>query len=278
MTTVADTPDEAFGPDWARLDDRWVLVTGAARGLGRAIALGAARFGANIVAIDRDEVGVISLRGVIESLGATCLTGVCDVRDSDAVDEVLADTMARIDGLDVLVNNAGGGFWAPFLDVTARGEAALIAENFTQVTHMIRSCVPYLVEGGSIVSVTSIEGHRAGPGFAIYSAMKAAVENLTRTLALELADRRIRVNAVAPDMIPTPGDDALAEAAGALVDDNYDSQPWPETGTPDDAAGAVIFLASDMSRFITGSTIHLDGGTYAASGWKRRRSDGAWLL
>lgn len=108
--------------------------------------------------------------------------------------------------------------------------------------------------------------------------MKAAVENLTRTLALELADRRIRVNAVAPDMIPTPGDDALAEAAGALVDDNYDSQPWPETGTPDDAAGAVIFLASDMSRFITGSTIHLDGGTYAASGWKRRRSDGAWLL
>lgn len=106
---------------------------------------------------------------------------------------------------------------------------------------MIRSCVPYLVEGGSIVSVTSIEGHRAGPGFAIYSAMKAAVENLTRTLALELADRRIRVNAVAPDMIPTPGDDALAEAAGALVDDNYDSQPWPETGTPDDAAGAVIF-------------------------------------
>ena len=175
MTAVADTPDEAFGPDWARLDDRWVLVTGAARGLGRAIALGAARFGANIVAIDRDEVGVISLRGVIESLGATCLTGVCNVRDSDAVDEVLADTMARIDGLDVLVNNAGGGFWAPFLDVTARGEAALIAENFTQVTHMIRSCVPYLVEGGSIVSVTSIEGHRAGPGFAIYSAMKAAV-------------------------------------------------------------------------------------------------------
>jgi len=158
------------------------------------------------------------------------------------------------------------------------GEAALIAENFTQVTHLIRAVVPHMTGGGAIVSVTSIEGHRAGPGFALYSAMKAAVENLTRSLALELAERRIRVNAVAPDMIPTPGDDALAEAAGAMADDAYDAHPWPDAGTPDDAAAAVIFLASDMSRFITGSTIHLDGGTYAASGWKRRRSDGAWLL
>ncbi|MEZ5372395.1 MAG: SDR family oxidoreductase [Microthrixaceae bacterium] len=278
MTAILDEPDEAFGPEWARLDDRWVLVTGAARGLGRAIALGAARFGANVVAIDRDELGVTSLRDGVESLGRSCLTGVCDVRNRDAVDAVLEEAMARTDGLDVLVNNAGGGFFAPFLDVSPGGEAALIAENFTQVTHLIRSCVPHLVPGGSIVSVTSIEGHRAGPGFAIYSAMKAAVENLTRTLALELADRRIRVNAVAPDMIPTPGDDALADEAGALADDNYSPHPWPDSGTPDDAAAAVIFLASDMARFITGSTIHLDGGTSAAAGWRRRRSDGAWLL
>ncbi|MEZ5382932.1 MAG: SDR family oxidoreductase [Microthrixaceae bacterium] len=278
MTALLDEPEGRFGPDWARLDERWVLVTGAARGLGRAISVGAARFGADIVAFDRDEVGLTGLRDEVESLGRTCVTGVCDVRDSQTVDALLADAMERTEGLDVLVNNAGGGFWAPFLEVTPGGEAALIAENFTQVTHLIRRCVPHLVPGGSIISVTSVEGHRAGPGFAIYSAMKAAVENLTRTLALELADRRIRVNAVAPDMIPTPGDEALAETAGALADDRYASQPWPDSGTPEDAAAAVVFLASDMARFITGATIHLDGGTLAASGWKRRRSDGSWLL
>ena len=271
-------PDEAIGPAWASLEDRWVVVTGAARGLGRAIALGVARFGADVIAIDRDEVGLAGLRDGVEAFGRSCLTGVCDVRDAAAVDAVLAEAVERSGRIDVLVNNAGGGFLAPFLDVSPGGEAALIAENFTQVTHLIRAVVPHMTGGGAIVSVTSIEGHRAGPGFALYSAMKAAVENLTRSLALELAERRIRVNAVAPDMIPTPGDDALAEAAGAMADDAYDAHPWPDAGTPDDAAAAVIFLASDMSRFITGSTIHLDGGTYAASGWKRRRSDGAWLL
>ena len=103
------------------------------------------------------------------------------------------------------MNNAGGGFHAAFLDVSPKGQTALVNENFTQVTSFIRGTVPLMTDGGSIVNITSIEGHRAGPGFGVYSAMKAAVENLSKTLALELSDRRIRVNCVAPDMIPTPG-------------------------------------------------------------------------
>jgi len=110
--------------------------------------------------------------------------------------------------------------------------------------------------------VTSIEAFRAAPGFAIYSAMKAAVENLTKSLALELADRNIRVNCIAPDMLPTPG---IGDLPG-------DRTPLPGPGQPDDAAGAVLYLASDLSRFVTGTTLHVDGGNHAAGGWRRTLS------
>jgi NAD(P)-dependent dehydrogenase (short-subunit alcohol dehydrogenase family) len=120
--------------------------------------------------------------------------------------------------------------------------------------------------GGSIVNVTSIEAHRAAPGYAVYSAMKAALVNLTQTLALELGDRRIRVNCIAPDVIPTPG----------IGGDIPVKTPLPYAGTVDDVAAAVVYLASDWSRFVTGSTIHVDGGNLAAGGWGRGPGDG-WV-
>ncbi len=118
----------------------------------------------------------------------------------------------------------------------------------------------------SIVNITSIEAHRAGPGFAIYSAMKAAQVSLTKSLALELGDRHIRVNCVAPDVIPTPG----------IGGDLPVKTPLPFAGHVDDVAGAVIFLASDLGRFVTGTTIHVDGGNLAAGGWGRA-ADGSWV-
>ena len=177
----------------------------------------------------------------------------------------------------MLVNNAGGTFFSAFLDVSSRGEAALIAENFTQVTHFIRRSVPLMGErGGSIVNVTSIEGHRAGPGFAVYSAMKAALANLTKSLALELAERRIRVNCIAPDMIPTPGDAGLSIEAAAAERD-WSKTVLPDMGHPDDCAAAVVYLAGDFSRFVTGTTLHPDSGNLASGGWKRL-PDGRFTL
>jgi NAD(P)-dependent dehydrogenase (short-subunit alcohol dehydrogenase family) len=207
------------------------------------------------------------------------VTSELDVRDADAVDNFLADVEAEFGFVDILVNNAGGTFFSPFLDVSARGEAALIAENFTQVTHFIRRCVPLMGErGGSIVNVTSIEGHRAGPGFAVYSAMKAALENLTKSLALEFAERRIRVNCIAPDMIPTPGDEGLSiDAAIAANEGNWSHQILPDLGSPDDCAAAVVYLASDFSRFVTGTSLHPDSGNLASGGWKRL-PDGTYTL
>jgi NAD(P)-dependent dehydrogenase (short-subunit alcohol dehydrogenase family) len=184
---------------------------------------------------------------------------------------VVASTYGRI---DVLVNNAGGGFYASFLDVNAKGQRALVDENFTSVTHFVRGCVPHMRDGGSIVNVTSIEAHRAAPGFGVYAAMKAAVESLTKTLALELAPRRIRVNAIAPDAIPTPGDEANADAVSSSRDDYARKVPlgW---GDVDDCAGPIVFLASELSRFMTGTVLHVDGGSHAASGWTRR-DDGTY--
>lgn len=268
-----------LAPGDALLTDRIAVVTGAAQGIGRATALGLARFGAHVAICDRKAEGLASTASDIEREGRQVLTAELDVREPEAVDGFLEQVEGTFGHVDVLVNNAGGGFWAPFLDVAPKGQDALIRENFTSVAHLIRGVVPLMGgRGGSIVNVTSVEAHRAGPGFGIYSAMKAAVENLTKTLALELADRRIRVNCVAPDMMPTPGDDQLGEDSGALAERAWDPKAWPDDGDADDCAAAIVFLAGDMARFVTGSTVHVDGGTFAAGGWKRRHVDGSWVL
>ena len=127
----------------------------------------------------------------------------------------------------------------------------------------------------AIVNVTSIEAHRAAPGFGVYAAMKAAVTSLTKTLALELAPRRIRVNAIAPDAIRTPGDSGLAEFATQGDPLSYGTKVPLDWGDADDCAGAVVYLASNLARWVTGTVLHVDGGAHASSGWVRR-ADGTY--
>jgi NAD(P)-dependent dehydrogenase (short-subunit alcohol dehydrogenase family) len=247
-------------PSRALLSDRVAVVTGAAVGIGAAVALAFARFGAQLALCDRDAENLDGTARAARGLGRRALTAVLDVRDAQAVTGFLARVGEEFGRVDVLVNNAGGTFEAEFLDVRARGEEALVRENFSSVASFIRESVPRMPErGGSIVNVTSIEAHRAAPGYAIYSAMKAAVEALTRSLAVELGARGIRVNCIAPDRIQTPG---VGELIGPPT-------PLGRDGEPDDVAGAALFLASDLSAFVTGSTLHVDGGGLAAGGWRR---------
>jgi NAD(P)-dependent dehydrogenase (short-subunit alcohol dehydrogenase family) len=247
-------------PDTVLLTGRAAVVTGAARGIGAAIAVAFARFGADVALCDRDGEGLAAVAAEIEAAGRRAGVAVLDVRDGDAV----RGWIETLDGVDILVNNAGGGFEAPFLEVNDKGQDALVRENFTSVTNFVRACVPVMRDGGSIINITSIEAHRAAPGFAVYSAMKAAVANLTETLALELGDRRIRVNCIAPDVIPTPG-----------IGDIPVKTPLPYAGHVDDVAGAAVFLASELARFVTGTTVHVDGGNLAAGGWGRL-AGGGW--
>jgi NAD(P)-dependent dehydrogenase (short-subunit alcohol dehydrogenase family) len=251
----------SLGPEHVLLTDRVALVTGAAQGIGRAIALAFAQFGADLALCDREADQLAAVAAEVGALGRRALTGVLDVRDGDAVRDFATHVGRELGRVDILVNNAGGGFAAPFLDVNDKGQDALVRENFTSVTNFTRACVPLMpASGGSIINLTSIEAHRAAPGFAIYAAMKTAVAGLTKSLALELGPRLIRVNCIAPDVIPTPG---VGSTFGART-------PLPVEGHVDDCAGAAVFLASDLSRFVTGTTVHVDGGNLAASGWLRK--------
>jgi 3-oxoacyl-[acyl-carrier protein] reductase len=250
-------------PESVLLTGRRAVVTGAAQGIGAAVAIAFARFGADVAICDRDADGVARTAGEIAALGRHAHAELLDVRDAESVNAWIAP----LDRVDVLVNNAGGGFHEEFLDVNEKGQDALMRENFASVTHCIRACVPKMpADGGSIVNITSIEAHRAAPGYAVYSAMKAALVNLSQSLALELGDRRIRVNCIAPDVIPTPG----------IGGDLPVKTPLPYAGHVDDVAAAALYLASDWGRFVTGTTIHVDGGNLAAGGWGRG-AGGGWV-
>jgi len=263
------------GDEPLRLDGKVAIVTGAARGIGEATARVFAHCGATVALCDRLETD--DFRAFEDTPGhddATprTLRRVLDVRDQDAVSGFVDEVVALCGRIDILVNNAGGTFAAPLLATSEKGEERLVAENFTQVTRLIRLVVPHIREGGSIVNVTSIEAHQGAPGFAIYAAMKAAVENLTKSLALELAPRGIRVNAVAPDALFSIGERDVRDQflAHDLPFEPVHVPPLGFFGSPDDAAWASAFLASEAARFITGTTLHVDGGTHAAGGWRRR--------
>jgi NAD(P)-dependent dehydrogenase (short-subunit alcohol dehydrogenase family) len=249
-----------LGPDAVRLDGTAAVVTGAAVGIGRATAIALAAFGADVAVCDRDEANLETCVGEIEANGRKAIAGLLDVRDGEAVRTWVDSVAEQLGRVDVVVNNAGGGFFSPFVDVNDKGQDALIRENFTSVTNFVRAAVPHVPQtGGSIVNITSIEAHRAAPGFAVYSAMKAAIANLTLTLSLELGERLIRVNCIAPDVIPTPG---IGEVPVRT--------PLPRAGHVDDVAAAVVFLANPaLSGFVTGTTLHVDGGNRAAGGWHR---------
>ena len=260
----------ALDPAAALLTDKVAIVTGAAVGIGQAIALTFANFGAHVAICDRDAENLKATSDAAKATGRRTVATELDVREPEAVTAFVDSVSSEFGYVDVLVNNAGGTFFARFLDTNAKGQDSIVRENFVSVTSFVRATVAHMPEsGGSIINVTSIEAFRAAPGFGIYAAMKAAVESLTKTLALELADRRVRVNCIAPDAIPTEGDAGLAEAVHAGGVDDYGAKVPLGLGHVDDAAAAAVFLAGDLSRFVTGTTVHVDAGMWAAGGWHR---------
>ena len=271
MSGARDEPAEARppGPTDVALTGRTIVVTGAARGIGRATARAVAAFGGDLALVDRDP-SVDRLADELRGAGRRVVADTLDVRDRPRVEEFAARVGDGFGVVHGVVNNAGGTYRAEFLDSSPRGDAALVAENFTSVVDVTRSFVPLMSQGGSVVNVTSSEAFQAAPGFAVYSAMKAAQEQLARTLALELADRGIRVNCVSPDGMPTEGD---AELAAAVAESSSfrppPVPPWGRFAPPSACASVIVFLLGDLAGFVTGASIAVDGGLRAAGGWHR---------
>jgi NAD(P)-dependent dehydrogenase (short-subunit alcohol dehydrogenase family) len=287
-----------FLDERAGLAGRVAAIAGGGGGLGRASALDLARAGVSLVLADVDGAALARTADEARGQGAEVLDLTLDVRDPDALATLFAASDERFGRLDVSVNVVGGTFRAAFADVSAKGRDALVRANFTWIVDAIQLAAARMAaggRGGSIITITSIEAHRAAPGYAIYASMKAAVTHLTRTLAVELGGAGIRVNCVAPDFIPTAGLAAIAGRAGsagqraAAAGDGTDPGDWltiplRRKGEPADVGNSVLFLASDMSSYITGTTLHPDGGSLAMSGWMDWPDDGftarppAWVL
>jgi 3-oxoacyl-[acyl-carrier protein] reductase len=250
-----------IGPSDIQLTGRVAVVTGGGAGIGRAIAAGMTAFGASVAIWERDPE---SCMAAAESVGAVGI--VTDVRDGGQVDAALERTTADLGPVTILVNNAGGTFFSGLLDTSENGWDALYKANLRHVLLCTQRVARQLVaagQPGSIINLTSIEGVRAAPGYAGYAAAKAGVINYTKTAAFELAPHGIRVNALAPDVTLTEGLASL----GSLSSEIGHAIPMGRPGHVDEVASAAVFLASDMASYITGQTIHVDGGTHAAGGW-----------
>ena len=264
------------------LGGRVAVVTGGAAGLGLAIVRELARAGAHVAICDRDEVALTAAKRELLELPVRSLAVLADVMHPDALESFFAQVSRSFDRLDILANVPGGVARVPFLETTADEWARDLEWN---LMHVVRASqyaarqMHHFGNGGSIINVTTIEGHRAAPGFAVYSAAKAGVANFTRTLATELGPYGIRVNAIAPDQTPTPGLQANVTPASAFnLPEGTDvealrersaeiSMPLGRLGRLEDIGGCALFLASDLAGYITGQTLHADGGAFAASGW-----------
>lgn len=234
-------------------------MTGGASGIGRACAESLVSLGASVCILDLDERSTKRTVRQIENDGGKVFSVVGDAREPQVATDVVATVTERTGRVDILVNNVGGTFPAPAARITPGGWTAVLHANLDSALYLAQAVAPAMQSrGGAIVNVASVAGVTASPRAAHYGAAKAALINLTATLALEWAPR-IRVNCVAPDFIRTEGTDRLMTA----TDRKRLSKiiPLRRVGTPADVANAVAFLASDMASFVTGHTLIIDGGS-----------------
>lgn len=249
-----------------QLEDKKVLITGSATGIGRATALTAARQGARVTLADLNESGLADTAAAIEAEGGTVSTRVTDVSRGQDVEALVAFAADVMGGLDAVVCSAGiqragavGGFpedeWDALMNINAKS-CFLVAKH---------AVAPLAASGGgSIVNIASLAGIAGGPGMTGYSASKGAIVAFSKALANEVASHHIRVNSVCPGWIDTPfnqpaiddmgGVEAQAEMIRKIV-------PLQRQGTPEEVADLVVFLASDSSSYITGQALLIDGGT-----------------
>ncbi|PIT93586.1 short-chain dehydrogenase [Candidatus Falkowbacteria bacterium CG10_big_fil_rev_8_21_14_0_10_43_11] len=230
------------------LNNKVAIVTGAARGIGRGIADEFIKQGAKVVYSDLAEP---------ENLPAKNAAFIaCDVSNAEQANNLIRQTKEKFGGLDILVNNAGIYPFKPFLEMSEAEWDKVLNINLKSVFLCSQAAAKIMPAGGKIVSISSIASFVGFEGLVHYCASKGGINAMIRTMALELAPKKININAVAPGAIDTPG----AAADEKTKRQTIAAIPWGRMGLPQDIASAVVFLASDQADYITGQTIIVDGG------------------
>jgi len=243
-----------------RMDDRVAIVTGAGRGIGRAVALAFAEAGAHVVCAARTREQIEETADAVRGYGRRALAVPCDVTNREDLEAVFAATRAEFARLDVLVNNAGGWPPRPALATSERNFEAAFRFNVTQAFLLTQLCVPLLAEGdgGAVVNVSSRAGGLVQPSFVAYGTAKMALNFMTRQLAAEFAPK-VRVNAIACGGVET---DALAVVLTnpTLRKQLEEGTPMKRIGRVEDIAACALYLASPASAWVTGKIFEIDGG------------------
>ncbi|MFW2829212.1 SDR family NAD(P)-dependent oxidoreductase [Sphingomonas sp. ID0503] len=260
-----------------RLDGKVAVVTGGGAGIGRAIVEAYAALGARTATIEIDPARAADLR---EVLGPEHVVVEGDVRSAETIARAFTEVERRFGALDVLVNNVGDSLRlrGSFADRSEEDWDALYAINLKHIFACTKAALPLIRaggRGGSIINLSTIEAYRGAPPAAIYAAFKAAITGFTRSIALELGPENIRVNIIAPETTET----AQVPVSQMIAPEHRDHIerwiPMGRFGEARDAAGCAVFLASDLSAWVTGTTIHVDGGALAAAGFYRTPT-GEW--
>ena len=242
------------------LTDKVAIVTGAGRGIGKAIAFGLADAGADVVVAARTAGDIDTTAGEITAKGRRALAVPTDVRLSGQVANLIEKTVAEFERIDIVVNNAGGSFTIPTMELSEGGWDAIISENLKSVFLCCKAAARVMISQGkgSIVNIASIAGLRGYTFNAAYGAAKAGIIEFTKTLAIDLVSHNIRVNAIAPGYIVTPGMLQLDKPERIQAMSRH--IPLGHLGQPEDIVGGAIYLASDASSYVTGETLLIDGG------------------
>jgi 3-oxoacyl-[acyl-carrier protein] reductase len=242
--------------------DKRVVVAGGSRGIGRSIALAFAGAGAAVSICARGRTALDATAAEIAARGVKAHAGVCDLADQQAIATYIADAADSLGGVDVLINNASGFGAADDEDGWARS----MAIDVMALVRASHAAVPFIAKagGGAILNISSISAYRASARTAPYAAVKAAVINYTKSQALMLAAKRIRVNAIAPGSIEFPG--GMWETRKTTDPQLYNavlrSIPWGRLGRPEEIANAALFLCSAEASWVTGQTLTVDGGQF----------------
>ncbi|HEY1653564.1 MAG TPA: SDR family NAD(P)-dependent oxidoreductase [Candidatus Tumulicola sp.] len=244
-----------------RFDGKSALVTGASRGIGRAIAVEFARRGADVALLGRDVPALEETAGLCAAArpGAVAHLFACDVTKQASVDEAVAETVSRFGRLDCAVANAGQSVDALLIRLKPETLDHLLDVNLKSAFHLCAAVAKPMMKqrAGAIVLVSSIVGIMGNAGQAAYAASKAGLIALCKSVAKELGSRNIRINAVAPGLIETAMTQRMPDAAREFL---IKQAALGRPGTPEDVSGAVAFLCSDAAGYITGQTLVIDGG------------------